>query len=122
MTVDSGFYSIIDYPVDGPDVARELVETFAEIQERWVRHHPGFRSARFLASLDGARVIAIVHWASEAHLRMFEGSPETEGLGAAIRQALDGLPGVTEPRMDRFRVLREVPPDRWASSWPDPTG
>lgn len=47
MGTDSGFYSIIDHTVDGFDTQRELVEAFAEIQERWVRFYPGYRSSRF---------------------------------------------------------------------------
>ncbi|RSO02628.1 antibiotic biosynthesis monooxygenase, partial [Streptomyces sp. WAC 06725] len=56
MSTDSGFYSIIDYTVDASDTQRELVEAFAEIQERWVRFYPGYRSARFHVSTDGTRV------------------------------------------------------------------
>lgn len=110
---DPGFYSIIDYTVDGPETQRELVEAFAEIQERWVRFYPGYRSARFLASVDGTRVYNIVHWANEADFRAFEEGSDTDGRMAAIRTALDGLSGAAEPRMSgapRYTVLGEVTP------------
>ena len=110
VTADAGFYSIIDYTVDGPETQREVVEVFAGIQERWVRHHPGYRSARFLSSTDGTRVCALVHWASQADLRQFEESADTADLMEAIQKALDGLSGRVEPRMSRYTVLREITP------------
>lgn len=113
MSTDPGFYSIIDYTVDGAETQRELVDAFAEIQERWVRFHPGYRSARLLASVDGTRVYNIVHWASEADFRHFEETSDTEGRVAAIQDALDGLQGTAQARMSgppRYRVLREVLP------------
>ncbi|SEG73849.1 C-6 monooxygenase [Thermomonospora echinospora] len=113
MSADTGFYSIIDYTVDGPRTQRELVEAFAEIQERWVRFYPGYRSARFHVSVDGTRVYNIVHWASEADYRHFEATSDTEGRMAAIRRALEGLSGRAEPRMSgdpRYVVVREVGP------------
>ncbi|MFC5751387.1 antibiotic biosynthesis monooxygenase family protein [Actinomadura rugatobispora] len=113
MTADPGFYSIIDYTVDGPDTQRDLVEAFAEIQERWVRFYPGYRSARFLVGVEGTRVYNVVHWASEADFRHFEEVSDTEGRIAAIQQALNGLKGKAEPRMTespRYTVAREVGP------------
>ncbi|TDB86772.1 antibiotic biosynthesis monooxygenase [Actinomadura sp. 7K534] len=113
MSADSGFYSIIDYTVDGPGTQRELVEAFAEIQERWVRFYPGYRSARFHVSLDGTRVYNIVHWDSEADYRHFETTSDTEGRMAAIKRALEGLSGKAEARMSglpHYAVVREVGP------------
>lgn len=113
MSKDSGFYSIIDYTVDGPETQRELVEAFAEIQERWVRFYPGYRSARFHVSTDGTRVYNLVHWASEADYRNFEEKSDSEGRMAAIQAALEGLAGKAEPRMSgdpRYTVVREVGP------------
>lgn len=113
MSSDIGYYSLIDYTVDGPETQRELVAAFAELQERWVRFYPGYRSARFLASIDGTRVYNLVHWASEADYRAFEETSDTEGRMAAIQKALDGLSGQAEPRMSgvpRFTVVREVGP------------
>ncbi|GEB52739.1 MULTISPECIES: antibiotic biosynthesis monooxygenase family protein [Streptomyces] len=110
---DDGFYSVIDYTVDGPATQAELVEAFARIQERWVRWYPGYRSARFHVSTDGTRVYNIVHWASEADYRNFVETSDTEGRMAAIRQALEGLSGTAEPRMSgapTYRVVREVGP------------
>ncbi|MFI7708950.1 antibiotic biosynthesis monooxygenase family protein [Nonomuraea sp. NPDC049480] len=113
MTTDPGFYSIIDYTVDGFDTQHELVEAFAEIQERWVRFYPGYRSARFHVSTDGTRVYNIVHWDSEADYRNFVETSDAEGRMAAIRKALEGLSGKAEPRMSgvpTYTVVREVGP------------
>ncbi|TDC64827.1 antibiotic biosynthesis monooxygenase [Actinomadura sp. GC306] len=113
MSADSGFYSIIDYTVDGFETQRELVGAFAEIQERWVRFYPGYRSARFHVSLDGTRVYNIVHWDSEADYRHFEATSDTEGRMAAIERALEGLSGKAEARMSglpHYAVVREVGP------------
>ncbi|ARQ69619.1 antibiotic biosynthesis monooxygenase [Streptomyces marincola] len=113
MNSDPGFYSIIDYTVDGPETQKELVEAFAEIQERWVRFYPGYRSARFHVSTDGTRVYNIVHWASEADYRRFVETSDTEGRMAAIQEALAGISGDAEPRMNgapTYRVVREVGP------------
>jgi C-6 monooxygenase len=113
MNVDTGFYSIIDYTVDGFDTQAELVAAFAEIQERWVRFHPGYVSARFHVSTDGTRVYNIVHWADEAHYRQFVESSDTEGRMAAIGEALAGLSGQAHPRMSgvpTYTVAREVAP------------
>ncbi|MEV7006748.1 antibiotic biosynthesis monooxygenase [Streptosporangium sp. NPDC051022] len=113
MSTDPGFYSIIDYTVDGADTQRELVEAFAEIQERWVRFYPGYRSARLHVSTDGTRVYNIVHWASEADYRNFVETSDTEGRWAALQEALNGLSGKAEARMSgppTYVVVREVGP------------
>ncbi|MEV4671513.1 MULTISPECIES: antibiotic biosynthesis monooxygenase [Actinomadura] len=110
---DAGFYSIIDYTVDGFDTQRELVAAFAEIQERWVRFYPGYRSARFHVSTDGTRVYNIVHWANEADYRNFVETSDTEGRMAAIGKALEALSGKAEARMSgipTYTVVREVGP------------
>lgn len=110
---DSGFYSIIEYVVDGPDTQRELVDDFAEIQERWVRFYPGYRSARFHVSTDGNRVYNIVHWDSEADYQNFVTNSDTDGRMAAIADALDTLSGTAELRLagdTTFVVAHEVRP------------
>ncbi|MFE9104216.1 antibiotic biosynthesis monooxygenase [Actinomadura geliboluensis] len=110
---DTGFYSIIDYTVDGFDTQRELVAAFAEIQERWVRFYPGYRSARFHVSTDGTRVYNIVHWASETDYRNFVDTSDTEGRMAAISKALKALSGKAEARMSgipTYTVVREIGP------------
>ncbi|MBL7499401.1 antibiotic biosynthesis monooxygenase [Frankia sp. CNm7] len=123
---DKGFYSIIDYAVDGPDSQRELVEAFAEIQRRWVSFYPGYRSARIFASVDGTRVYNVVHWVSEADFRHFEQTSDTAGRVAAIEAAVAGVRGWAKPRMTgapRFRVAREVGPGpRPAGAAAAPTG
>ncbi|WP_141578462.1 antibiotic biosynthesis monooxygenase [Actinomadura sp. WMMA1423] len=113
MSTPPGFYSIIDYTVDGHATQREFVEAFAEIQERWVRFYPGYRSARFHVSTDGTRVYNIVHWGSEDDYRNFVETSDTEGRMAAIQKALDDLPGRAEPRMSgvpTYTVVREIGP------------
>ncbi|MFG1946317.1 antibiotic biosynthesis monooxygenase family protein [Nonomuraea sp. NPDC048826] len=113
MSTDAGFYSIIDYTVDGAETQREFVAAFAEIQERWVRFYPGYRSARFHVSTDGTRVYTIVHWASEADYRHFVQTSDADGRLAAIGEALAGLSGKAEPRMTgtpTYTVVREVGP------------
>lgn len=113
MGEDKGFYSIIEYAVNGPETQAALVEAFAEIQDRWVRYYPGYVSARFHASVDGTRVVNVVSWASEADYRHFEETSDTAGRLAAIQAALDGLPGKAEPLVSanpRYRVARETGP------------
>lgn len=113
MNTDRGFYSIIDYTVDGRETQAELVKVFAEIQDQWVSFYPGYCSARFHVSTDGTRVYNIVHWASEADYRNFVESSDTEGRMAAIEKALEGLVGKAEPRMTgvpTYTVVREVGP------------
>lgn len=113
MTADTSFYSIIDYAVDGARTQSELIDAFIELQERWVRFYPGYRSARLFASLDGTRVYNVVHWASEADYRHFEATSDTEGRIAAIEAAVAGVSGRAEPRMTGapwFRIAHEVTP------------
>ncbi|KZB86077.1 antibiotic biosynthesis monooxygenase [Amycolatopsis regifaucium] len=113
MNEDKGFYSIIEYAVDGPETQAALVDAFAEIQERWVRFYPGYVSARFHASIDGTRVFNLVSWASEVDYRHFEETSDLAGRLEAIQAALDGLPGEVESRVSanpRYRVVREIGP------------
>ncbi|MFE3290527.1 antibiotic biosynthesis monooxygenase [Rhodococcus sp. NPDC059234] len=113
MGTDTGFYSIIDYTVDGTRTQTELVDAFAELQIRWVSFYPGFVSARFHVSTDGTRVYNIVHWASETDYRNFVATSDTEGRMSAIRAALEGITGKAEPRMSgipTYTVVREVGP------------
>ncbi|MFF4320394.1 antibiotic biosynthesis monooxygenase family protein [Streptomyces sp. NPDC001568] len=113
MTADPGFYSIIDYTVDGAGTQEEFVEVFAGIQDEWVAFHPGYRSARFHVSTDGTRVYNIVHWDSEADYRNFVETSDTEGRMAAIGKAVEHFAGRAEARMTgapTYRVVREVGP------------
>jgi C-6 monooxygenase len=113
MSTDAGYYSIIDYAVDGPRSQRELVDAFVDLQERWVRFYPGYRSARIFASVDGTRVYNLVHWATEADFQHFESTSDTAGRVAAIDAAIEQVSGWAEPRMSgppRFRVAAEVGP------------
>lgn len=114
MGGDAQFFSIIDYTTDGPETQQELVEAFAEIQQRRVRSYPGYRWARFLASADGTRVYNIVAWASEADWRHFDDNDDLAERQADIEQALSGLSGTAEPRMSgspRYTLMREVRPN-----------
>ncbi|MDG4795655.1 antibiotic biosynthesis monooxygenase [Micromonospora sp. WMMD1082] len=115
MPDDAGFYSIIDYTVDGPQSQHELIEAFAEIQERRVRHYPGYRSARLLASQDGTRVYNVVAWQSEAHWRHFDKTDDLQERQADIDRAVDGISGTATPRMTntpRYDLVREVLPPK----------
>lgn len=110
---DSGFYSIIDYTVDGAQTQRELIDAFAAIQERRVRSFPGYRSAQLFASLDGTRVYNVVAWDSEEDWRRFDEDDDPESRVAEIQQAVEGVSGQAEPRMSgppRYRLVREVGP------------
>ncbi|MCF2533794.1 antibiotic biosynthesis monooxygenase family protein [Yinghuangia soli] len=112
-TTDSGFYSIIDYTVDGPATQQELVDAFAAIQEKWVRFYPGYLSARFHVSTDGTRVYNVVSWASEADYRNFVETSDTDGRMADIVGAVEALGGRAEARMSgvpTYTVVREVGP------------
>lgn len=113
MSADTGFYSIIEHAVDGPETQRALVDAFAEIQVRWVRFYPGYVSARFHVSTDGTRVYNIVRWASEADYRNFVATSDTDGRMAAIQAAMDGLSGKAEARVSAiptYTVAREIGP------------
>jgi C-6 monooxygenase len=113
LSADTGFYSIIEHAVDGPETQRALVDAFAEIQERWVRFYPGYVSSRFHVSTDGTRVYNIVHWASEADYRNFVTTSDTDSRMAAIRAAMDALPGKAEARVSAtptYTVAREIGP------------
>lgn len=113
MQDTAGFYSIIDYTVDGPPTQQELIEAFVGLQERWVRFYPGYKSAHLFASSDGTRVYNIVHWESEAAFREFERVSDNAGRHAAIQRVLDGLSGRAEARMSgppRYSIVREVLP------------
>lgn len=108
-----GFYSIIDYTVDGPQTQLELIEAFAGLQEKWVRFYPGYKSAHLFASTDGSRVYNIIHWDSEEAHREFERVSDNAARIAAIQGVIDSLKGKAEPRMSgppRYRLVREVAP------------
>lgn len=47
-----------------PGRAEELVERLAEATEKGIRNAPGFLSANFHVSLDGARVVNYAQWRS----------------------------------------------------------
>ena len=113
MDDEHGFFSIIDYAVDGAHTQRELIEAFAEIQERWVCFHPGYRSARLFASVDGRRVYNVIHWATRADFDEFEKTSDTAGRIAAIEAAVAGVSGTAVPQMSgppRFTLARVVHP------------
>lgn len=112
MTRDP-YYSIIDYRVDGPQAQAAIVSAFAEIQRQWVASYPGYRSARFLTSTDGDRVLCVVTWDSEEDFRHFEAVSDTEGRSAAIGRALAGLSATAERKS--FRLARTVKPEDQAT-------
>ncbi|WP_410627871.1 antibiotic biosynthesis monooxygenase family protein [Amycolatopsis sp. cmx-8-4] len=114
MSTDTGFYSIIEHAVDGPETQRALVDAFAEIQQRWVRFYPGYVSARFHVSTDGTRVYNIVSWASETDYRNFVATSDTDGRMTAIQTAMDLLSGKAEARVSAtptYTLAREISPE-----------
>ena len=113
MQDTKGFYSIIDYTVDGAETQHELIEAFAGLQEKWVRFYPGYKAAQLFASTDGTRVYNIIHWESEAAHREFERLSDNAARIAAIQSVIDSLKGKAAPRMSgppRYRLVREVAP------------
>lgn len=107
------FFSIIDYEVSGVDAQDRFVDESAAIQERWVRHHPGYVSATFFASVGGDRVYNLIEWRSKADFDRFESESDTDGRLAAIASAIDAVPGRVQARMTgapRFRIVRTVHP------------
>lgn len=108
-----GFFSIIDYAVDGPRSQRELIDAFADIQQRWVSFYPGYRGARLFASVDGCRVYNLIEWASQAAFEDFEQTSDTAGRVAAIETAIAGISGTAVPQMTghpRFTLARVIHP------------
>ncbi|MDF2824068.1 MAG: hypothetical protein K0R68_1476 [Mycobacterium sp.] len=113
MDAQDGFYSIIDYAVDGERTQQELIEAFAEIQRRWVSFYKGYCGATLFASIDGRRVYNIVKWASRNDFEDFELNSDTAGRIAAIEAAVSGVSGAAVPQMTgppRFTVTCVVHP------------
>lgn len=110
---DQGFFSIIDYAVDGEHTQRELIDAFADIQQRWVCFYPGYRGARLFASVDGRRLYNLIEWASRADFEHFERVSDTAGRIAAIEAAVAGVSGTAIPQMTgppRFTLARVIQP------------
>ncbi len=113
MDDQRGFFSIIDYAVDGERSQRELIDAFADIQQRWVSSYPGYRGARLFASVDGRRVYNVIEWASRADFETFERTSDTAGRVAAIEAAVAGVSGTAVPQMTgppRFTLARVIHP------------
>jgi heme-degrading monooxygenase HmoA len=105
---DTGFCTVLDHSVDGQHTQRTLIDALADVHERWLCHHPGYRLGQFLASLDSRRVLSVVQWDTEAAFAAFETSSDHAAVMADIQQALNRLPGLTDTRIDRFHALRHV--------------
>lgn len=99
------FTQVVEFQV-APDRQDALISALTAEVGRWVRHRPGFVSASFHASHDGARVINYAQWRTEADFRAFTADPENEGIAAAIR----GVGGVIGPHATHCRVVRVIVP------------
>ncbi|MDL5511112.1 antibiotic biosynthesis monooxygenase [Arenibacter sp. M-2] len=115
MQNDLGFYSIIEYDVDTPDVQDLFVELFAEVQEKFVAPYPGYISSTFVASIDGKRIYNLVHWASEADFDHFEKVSDAKSRLEAREQVISKLKDKAHFRevgSPRYRVLKTVTPTK----------
>jgi C-6 monooxygenase len=104
------FCTVLDHAVDGQCTQQGLIDALVTVHERWLRRRPGYRSAQFLASLDGRQVLTIVRWGTESDFRAFETSPDNATVMADIQRTLDGLPGLTGTRVSRYRLWRDIGP------------
>lgn len=110
---DLGFYSIIEYDIDSPDMQNLFVELFAEVQEKFVAMYPGYISATFAASIDGKRIYNLVHWESEADFNHFEKVSDAKSRLEARKQVISKLKDKAHFRevgSPRYRVLRTITP------------
>ncbi|MDD7973034.1 antibiotic biosynthesis monooxygenase family protein [Roseinatronobacter alkalisoli] len=108
MTAPKEFYSIIDYTAPEIEDQAKIAATFAQIQKEWVASYPGYVSARFLASTDGAIVRAIVEWESEDAFNSFEKESDSKGRIAALEAAFRELS--TQGSRQTFTSICEVLP------------
>ncbi|MER7007410.1 hypothetical protein ABT297_30805 [Dactylosporangium sp. NPDC000555] len=102
------FCTVLEHRVDGTGTQRSLVDALAGVHERWLAHRAGYVSGEFFASLDGRQMLSVVRWESEADFAAFEASSDHPAVMADIQQELERLPGLTDTRVSRFRVLRRV--------------
>ncbi|PSJ25305.1 hypothetical protein B7P34_28830 [Streptosporangium nondiastaticum] len=77
---------------DSPRTAAALVESITREVTAWVRHTPGFVSARTHLSVDGTTVVNRGQWESETLYREFF----QENPAAAVLRSLADHPGVLE--------------------------
>jgi heme-degrading monooxygenase HmoA len=68
-----------------PEDQLRLVELLARVTERFVRHAPGFLSARLHRSLDGKKVAMYAQWRS---LEDYEAMRRDPAPAAELREAL----------------------------------
>lgn len=108
MTASKGFYSIIDYTAPNVGDQAKIAARFAQIQRDWVASYPGYVSARFLASTDGATVRAIVEWESDEAFHSFERESDSKGRMAALETAFRELS--TQGSRQTFTAICEVLP------------
>ncbi|BCJ61903.1 antibiotic biosynthesis monooxygenase [Micromonospora endophytica] len=104
----TGFCTVLDHTVDGQHTQQALIDALIDLHERWLSHRAGYQSTQFLASIDGAHVLSIVRWNNESAFRAFEASPDNATVMADIQQTLSGLAGLSDTRINRFRLRHQV--------------
>jgi quinol monooxygenase YgiN len=85
------------------DSQQKLLDLLVEATEQVMRHLPGFISANFHASPDGARVINYAQWRSEADIQAMRENP-------SARRYLDAFAtlATAEPRIYRVTSVHHV--------------
>lgn len=91
-----------------PEHQQNLIDTIAEEMTDWVRQLPGFRSAMFLTSADGTRVVNYAQWRSKEAWEEFINDPRND----RIRRRVNDAKGVEfeEVDMNHYSVSREFVP------------
>jgi C-6 monooxygenase len=91
---DAGFIALVTISISNPDAHTPLLDLLSSEVEQWVRYRPGFLSANYHVSTDGARIVNYAQWASEeAYRDSFRSNPNAGSLREAIT-AIDGVDGL----------------------------
>jgi quinol monooxygenase YgiN len=79
-----------------PERQRELLGVLEDVTKQFMRHQPGFVSANFHASLDGARVVNYAQWESREHFEAMLANPEAQQHMADAMQIASAEPRLYE--------------------------
>lgn len=110
---DETFVSILHFEVTGESAQAAFLDAYRPVVTQHVSGWPGFLGATLHASTDATRIVATVHWESEASYEHFLAESDAEARMEAIGAALDAAPGTRGPEMGRvhtYRIASEVPP------------
>ncbi|WP_119460345.1 antibiotic biosynthesis monooxygenase [Rhodospirillaceae bacterium SYSU D60014] len=104
---------IISIQANGPERARQWIDTVLDALKAETDPHAGLISAHFHISIDGTRILNYAEWTDEqAHREALERSgPGTIGSAPAWRQ-VQTMPGVTHIGFKRYRLQRSLSPSR----------